>query len=117
MASESQTAGTERLAPLFYVSPGQANYDVPPGTTLGTATVTITAGDNTSISTPLQIVRVAPGIFELNSWWRPTSCASKLETCKRRKPCTRWIPLRSNWWRCRCTAVSRETRKSEIASA
>jgi uncharacterized protein (TIGR03437 family) len=60
-------AGTERLAPLFYASPGQVNYEVPPGTALGTATVTITASDNTSISAPLQIVPVAPGIFELNS--------------------------------------------------
>jgi hypothetical protein len=29
--------GVERLAPLFYVAPGQVNYQIPPGTSTGTA--------------------------------------------------------------------------------
>ncbi|HKX00486.1 MAG TPA: FG-GAP-like repeat-containing protein [Bryobacteraceae bacterium] len=60
-------AGTERSAPLFYVSPGQVNYEIPAGTAVGIATITITAGDNTVSAAPLPIVPVAPGIFMLNS--------------------------------------------------
>src|SRR5262249_14905063 len=39
------SAGTERIAPLFFVSPMQVNYQVPPGTVEGNATVIATAGD------------------------------------------------------------------------
>ena len=60
-------AGVERPAPLFYVSPTQVNYEIPAGTAIGIATITITAGDNTSSSAPLPIVPVAPGVFMLNS--------------------------------------------------
>jgi hypothetical protein len=38
------STGVERLAPLCFVSPGQINYHVPPGTTNGPATVTVTSG-------------------------------------------------------------------------
>ena len=55
-------AGVERPAPLFYVSPTQVNYEIPAGTAIGIATITITAGDNTSSSAPLPIVPVAPGV-------------------------------------------------------
>ncbi len=40
--SVKDSAGTERLAPLFFVSPGQINYQMPPGTMTGAATVTMT---------------------------------------------------------------------------
>ena len=56
-------AGTDRLAPLFYVSAPQANYQVPAGTIPGVATVTVTAGDGTGSSSTAQIARVAPGLF------------------------------------------------------
>jgi uncharacterized protein (TIGR03437 family) len=59
----TDSAGSERLAPLFYVSPTQVNYQMPPGTTAGAATVTITAGDG-SVSTGVMLVKaVAPGLF------------------------------------------------------
>src|SRR5205085_10297472 len=32
-------AGTERLAPLFFVSPNQLNLQIPPGTVTGAATI------------------------------------------------------------------------------
>jgi len=41
------SAGNERMAPLFYVSPFQVNYAVPAGTTNGTATITVTSSDGT----------------------------------------------------------------------
>jgi N-acetylneuraminic acid mutarotase len=37
--------GVERLAPLFFVSPNQINYKMPPGTADGEATVTVMDGD------------------------------------------------------------------------
>ena len=57
------SAGTERLAPLFFVSPAQINYLIPAGTASGGATITITSGDG-SVSTGVsQITSVAPGLF------------------------------------------------------
>lgn len=61
------SAGVERLAPLFFVSPGQVNYLIPQGTALGASTVTIAAGDGTSTQGSLQIASVSPGIFQFNS--------------------------------------------------
>jgi len=60
-------AGVVRLARLFAVSPGQVNYEMPAGTALGTATVTITNGDGVVSIGTLQVTAVAPGIFSANS--------------------------------------------------
>jgi len=57
------SAGATRLAPLFFVSAGQVNYLVPPGTVNGTATVTVTSGNGTVSGGNLQIETVAPGLF------------------------------------------------------
>jgi uncharacterized protein (TIGR03437 family) len=60
-------SGAERLAPLFYVSPTQVNYQMPPGTQPGLVTVTITAGDG-AISTATEHARiVAPSLFTANA--------------------------------------------------
>jgi uncharacterized protein (TIGR03437 family) len=60
-------SGVERLSPLFFVSPTQVNFEVPPSTANGAATITITSGDG-SISTGIaQIASVAPGLFSANS--------------------------------------------------
>jgi uncharacterized protein (TIGR03437 family) len=55
-------------APLFFVSPGQINYLIPPGTPVGPATVTIVNDTlGTVASGTLQIAAVAPGLFSANS--------------------------------------------------
>lgn len=56
------SAGIERNAPLFFVSPTQINFQVPPGTANGAASITAGAGSGV-----LQIAKVAPGIFSANS--------------------------------------------------
>lgn len=61
------SAGTERLAPLFFVSTGQINHQIPPGTAAGTATITITSGDGTVSIGTAQIASVAPGLFSANA--------------------------------------------------
>lgn len=61
------SAGVERMAPLFFVSPLQANYQTPPGTADGLATIVATSGDNKISVGTMQITRVAPGVFSANS--------------------------------------------------
>ena len=60
-------SGSERLAPLFFVSPLQINYQIPPGTVVGQATVTITSGAGTVSMETIQLGDVAPGLFAANS--------------------------------------------------
>jgi uncharacterized protein (TIGR03437 family) len=61
------SAGTTRQAPLFYVSAPQVIYEVPPGTALGRATVTIQSGGGASSSQQIQVGSVSPGLFTINS--------------------------------------------------
>jgi len=60
-------AGTERLASLIFVSPGQINYQVPPGTAVGLATVTISSGGRIVATGLNEISAVAPGLFSATS--------------------------------------------------
>jgi uncharacterized protein (TIGR03437 family) len=61
------SAGVERSAPLFFVAPGQVNYQIPPGTAAGAASVTITSGDGLISSGTATIASVAPGLFTANA--------------------------------------------------
>ncbi len=61
------SAGVTRLAPLFFVSGGQINYQIPEGTATGTAMVTVTSGNGTVSTGALAIVSVAPGLFTANA--------------------------------------------------
>ncbi|MGD0618589.1 MAG: FG-GAP-like repeat-containing protein [Bryobacteraceae bacterium] len=61
------SAGTSRPATLLYVSPHQVNYVVPDGTASGLATVTVTNGNGTSLTTKYYVSPASPGIFALNS--------------------------------------------------
>jgi len=62
----TDSAGVVYQAPLFYVSPTQVNFEIPPGTAAGTATVVIQNQSGTIQSTTIKIGGVSPGIFELN---------------------------------------------------
>ncbi|HKQ76552.1 MAG TPA: IPT/TIG domain-containing protein [Blastocatellia bacterium] len=65
------SAGTERLAPLFFTSTQQLNYLMPAGTADGPAVMEVTNGDcnvNCKISVGgTQISRLAPGLFTASS--------------------------------------------------
>ncbi len=65
--SVKDSAGTERLAPLFFVAPSQVNYQMPAGTANGAATITITSGDGKISIGTQQIASVFPGLFTANS--------------------------------------------------
>jgi uncharacterized protein (TIGR03437 family) len=60
-------AGTERPAPLFYVSPSQINYLIPSATATGLATVTIINGSETVAQGTVPIATIVPGLFTANS--------------------------------------------------
>ena len=55
--------GVERAAPLFFVAPTQINYQIPPGTETGLATVNVNNNGTITARGTMQVVAVAPGIF------------------------------------------------------
>jgi uncharacterized protein (TIGR03437 family) len=59
--------GDERLAPLFFVSPGQINFQIPAGTANGTASVTVINGSGAPLPGTVDIRAAAPAIFTLNA--------------------------------------------------
>lgn len=61
------SAGVERFAPLFFVSPGQLNYQLPAGTSPGQAAVLITNASGQLASGTIQIEPVAPALFAANA--------------------------------------------------
>lgn len=61
------SAGTERAAALFFVSPDQVNFAIPLASAVGTATLTIRSGDGTTSTGTLEIKAVAPAIFTANA--------------------------------------------------
>jgi uncharacterized protein (TIGR03437 family) len=57
----------ERAAPLFFVSPGQINFQVPNGTANGVATVTVSNTNGVISTGTVNISAVAPGLFSANA--------------------------------------------------
>jgi len=72
------SAGTERLAPLFFVAPAQINFQIPPGTATGPATITVTSGDRTVSSGSMTLAPVAPGLFSANASGQGVAAAAVL---------------------------------------
>jgi uncharacterized protein (TIGR03437 family) len=61
------SAGNERLAPLFFVSAQQINFQIPPGTETGAATVIIASGDGRTAASNFLITSVSPALFTASS--------------------------------------------------
>ncbi|MGH9839406.1 MAG: S8 family serine peptidase [Blastocatellia bacterium] len=61
------SAEIERQAPLFFVAPGQINYQIPKGTTAGPATVTVARDDQAVATGTVQIAMAYPGLFSANA--------------------------------------------------
>jgi len=57
----------ERPAALFFVSPGQVNFQIPAGTVEGKATITLTNAENVQVTATVLIERTAPGLFAANA--------------------------------------------------
>jgi uncharacterized protein (TIGR03437 family) len=61
------SAGVDRLAPLFFVSPAQINYQMPAGTNKGPSTISLTSGDGSVFTGTTLITAIAPGVFTANA--------------------------------------------------
>ena len=61
------STGQERDAPLLFVSPGQINYLIPEGTSVGPATTTIISNGVVLASGVALVEQVAPGLFAANA--------------------------------------------------
>jgi uncharacterized protein (TIGR03437 family) len=95
------SAGQELLAPLFFVSPAQVNYLVPPGVALGEAQVLITNRDGGRASETLRIAPVAPGLFSADSSGRGLAAAVALRIqasgAQRFEPVARFDPAQNKF--------------------
>jgi uncharacterized protein (TIGR03437 family) len=63
----TDSAGADRNAPLFYVSPNQINYLMPSGTANGLARITIVSGTREVASGAIEIQIVHPALFSANA--------------------------------------------------
>jgi uncharacterized protein (TIGR03437 family) len=68
--------GQQLIAPLFFVSGGQINFQVPPGAAAGTATATIHSGDERVSLATFRIANFAPGLFAANSDGKDAAAAN-----------------------------------------
>ncbi|MFN0086544.1 MAG: IPT/TIG domain-containing protein [Blastocatellia bacterium] len=76
--SVRDSAGVERLAPLFFVAGGQVNYQMAPGTAPGDAAVTATSGDSRISLGTARIAATAPGLFSANANGQGVAAATAL---------------------------------------
>ena len=63
----TDSAGTARLAPLYYVSLSQINFVIPANTAYGLANVTVTNASGETASTVILITVTSPGLYSENS--------------------------------------------------
>ncbi len=61
------SAGVERSAGLFFVSPGQINFVIPSEIANGAVTLSVVRGGNVVDQGAIQIENVAPGLFTANA--------------------------------------------------
>lgn len=69
------SAGTEREAALFFVSPTQLNFQLPPGTANGNAAIIITAQDGATFISNVEIANVVPSLFSADTTGRGFAAA------------------------------------------
>jgi uncharacterized protein (TIGR03437 family) len=74
----TDSAGVERKAPLFFVSPTQINYQVPPGASIGISQIGVYNGDQVVAGGTVPIVPASPGLFSANSNGQGVPAASVL---------------------------------------
>lgn len=62
----TDSAGIEKPAPLFYISPTQINFQIPAGLANGVGTVTVNLYNQIVASGMISIANTAPGLFTVN---------------------------------------------------
>ncbi len=63
----ANSPGDSRLAQLFFISPTQANFLIPPATGVGNGTITVTNTNGATSTSSVRFASVAPGLFTLNA--------------------------------------------------
>ena len=63
----TDSAGASRNAPLFYVTPTQIAFQVPAGTSAGTASIAVALSGAVVSQTTTTVESVAPGVFSANA--------------------------------------------------
>jgi uncharacterized protein (TIGR03437 family) len=71
----TDSTGTMRLAPLFFVSPQQINYQIPADTAPGFAIVSVGSGDGRTATGAIEILPAAPALFTLSQDGRGPAAA------------------------------------------
>lgn len=66
MVTIKDSAGAERFAPLFFVSPTQINFLVPPGTAPGNGRIIVRAGDGLVSTGDINVGATAPALLTAN---------------------------------------------------
>jgi uncharacterized protein (TIGR03437 family) len=61
------SANAERPAPLFFASPGQINFQVPPGAAAGVALIELIKGGGAIATSTARIAPVLPGLFSADA--------------------------------------------------
>lgn len=93
--------GTERLAPLFFVSPTQINYQIPSGTLAGPADLIVTNGATVAAEGAVEIANVSPGLFSADASGRGMASAValrvKLDGTQAYEPIVRYDPAQSRF--------------------
>jgi uncharacterized protein (TIGR03437 family) len=62
----TDSAGIEKPAPLFYISPTQINFQIPAGLANGVGTVTVNSYNQIVASGVISIANTSPGLFTVN---------------------------------------------------
>ncbi len=62
----TDSTGAVSAAPLYYVSPGQANFLIPSGVAPGAASVKVTRSGATVLTGSLTVAAVSPGLYSAN---------------------------------------------------
>ena len=78
------SSGADRLAPLYFVSPGQVNFLIPAGTAAGQARIIVRNEEGHTASGTVNVERVAPGLFTANTNGQGTAAAIAVMASRRR---------------------------------
>ena len=74
----TDSALVDRNAALFFVSPTHVNYLLPAGVATDAGTLTISAGDGSVFTSPVNLSAVAPGLFSANATGQGVAAAVAL---------------------------------------
>ena len=74
----TDSSGVTRPCPLFFVSDGQINFQIAPGTATGPATITVQREGRGPLTGQVEVEDVAPGLFTANAQGNSAPAAAYL---------------------------------------